>query len=152
MPVFEGLISDPAHNKAVLDLLFTLADWHACAKLRMHTDSTLAVLKTTTTSLGSQLRAFVKKICPSFDTKELPREEAVRARRRAKAKQNGKSVKEPSGSAKQKTLNLLTYKLHALGDYMASIIFFGTTDSYSTQPVSSIVHHFRSLSSEHSIG
>ncbi|THH19983.1 hypothetical protein EUX98_g8669 [Antrodiella citrinella] len=133
LPVFENLIPNPVHNKTVMDLLFTLADWHACAKLRMHTDSTLALLKSATTSLGSQLRAFIKKTCPHFDTKELAREEAAGIRRKARARAQGKTVK-ASGGAKPKTLNLLTYKLHALGDYLVSIIFFGTTDSYSTQP------------------
>ncbi|KAF8474549.1 hypothetical protein JB92DRAFT_2770763, partial [Gautieria morchelliformis] len=34
---------------------------------------------------------------------------------------------------KPKTLNLLTYKFHALGDYILTIRWFRTTDSYSTQ-------------------
>jgi hypothetical protein len=37
---------------------------------------------------------------------------------------------------KPKSLNLKTYKYHALGDYVSAIQCFGTTDSYSTQPVS----------------
>ncbi|KAJ7203528.1 hypothetical protein GGX14DRAFT_369445 [Mycena pura] len=38
---------------------------------------------------------------------------------------------------------MLTYKLHALGDYIASILWFGTSDSYSTQPVCIFVRaHF----------
>lgn len=40
-----------------------------------------------------------------------------------------------SDSAKVKILNLCTYKLHALGDYVRTIRLFGTTDSYSTQIV-----------------
>lgn len=39
-------------------------------------------------------------------------------------------------SRRTKVLNLLLYKLHALGDYVACIRMFGTTDSYSTQLVS----------------
>jgi hypothetical protein len=35
-----------------------------------------------------------------------------------------------------KTLNLETFKYHALGDISATIRRYGTTDSYSTQPVS----------------
>lgn len=38
---------------------------------------------------------------------------------------------------KAKLFSLLTYKLHALGDYMWTIQLFGTTDSYSTQIVRS---------------
>jgi hypothetical protein len=39
-------------------------------------------------------------------------------------------------SRRKKSFNLQTYKFHALGDYVASIRRFGTTDSYSTEPVS----------------
>lgn len=42
----------------------------------------------------------------------------------------------PRQPKKKKSFNLRTYKLHALGDYVASIRRFGTTDSYSTEPVS----------------
>jgi len=39
-------------------------------------------------------------------------------------------------SARQlKEFNLKTYKFHILGDYCSTIWHFGTTDSYSTQPV-----------------
>jgi hypothetical protein len=42
----------------------------------------------------------------------------------------------PRQPRKKRSFNLNTYKLHALGDYVASIRHFGTTDSYSTEPVS----------------
>lgn len=45
----------------------------------------------------------------------------------------------PRPSRMKKSLNLKTYKFHALGDYVASIRRFGTTDSYSTEPVSYIL-------------
>lgn len=38
-------------------------------------------------------------------------------------------------STLRKLLNLCTYKLHALGDYVISILRYGTTDGYTTQPV-----------------
>jgi hypothetical protein len=41
-----------------------------------------------------------------------------------------------SSARKPKYLNLNTYTYHALGDYAKTIQHFGTTDSYSTQPVS----------------
>lgn len=44
-------------------------------------------------------------------------------------------AKLPAGRRK-KTLNLNTYKAHALGDYVETIRRYGTTDSYSTEPVS----------------
>ena len=45
---------------------------------------------------------------------------------------------------KKKTFNLLTYKLHALGDYVQTICLFGSTDSYSTQIVRSRIEFFLS--------
>ncbi|THH09784.1 hypothetical protein EW146_g8583 [Bondarzewia mesenterica] len=87
------------------------------------------------------LRKFVNTTCTIFDTKELPSEEAARGRRAAALAQknptadatsnqgNGKATTGP----KSKTLNLATYKLHALADYCTTIRQFGTTDSYSTQ-------------------
>ena len=58
----------------------------ACIRqTRLHTASTLTGLKATTKSLGQLLRDFVKKVCPKYQTQELPREEAARARRRANA-------------------------------------------------------------------
>ena len=42
----------------------------------------------------------------------------------------------PSTSARKlKTLNIFTYKFHALGDYVQTIRLFGGTDSFSTQLV-----------------
>lgn len=136
--MFDGLFPDKGHNKEVLDLLFALADWHALAKLRLHTDTSLNHLQSATTILGSRLRHFVRHVCPLYDTRELPKEEAARARRRKrKAKDSAEPLPEVVYTGpKQKLLNLFTYKLHALGDYVNSIKQFGTSDSYSTQPVS----------------
>lgn len=122
-------------DKAVLDLLFSLADWHALAKLQMHTDFTLKLLQSATTMLRSQLCAFIKNVCPHFNTKELPCKQAACGCHWAKTAQAGQNVNQGTDGAKVKTLSLLTYKLYALGDYLISIIFFGTTDSYSTQLV-----------------
>jgi hypothetical protein len=47
----------------------------------------------------------------------------------------GSGATPPPVTPKQKLFNLLTYKLHSLGDYVRAIRWFGTTDSYSTQPV-----------------
>lgn len=50
---------------------------------------------------------------------------------------SGQESKVPSNNTrKPKLLNLETYTYHALGDYVRIIRTFGTTDSYSTQPVS----------------
>ena len=118
-----------------------MADWHANAKLGLHTDSTVLALKELAQSLGYQMRTFANKICSEYDTHELPREEAAWARRRAKkASQSNGDPTAPTSTAKvgplQKVFNLVTYKLHALGDYITHILRFGSTDSYLTQTVS----------------
>uniref|UniRef100_A0A8H8CGN3 Uncharacterized protein n=1 Tax=Psilocybe cubensis TaxID=181762 RepID=A0A8H8CGN3_PSICU len=148
MPVFEGLLPRK-HDEFIQNMLFTLCTWHAYAKLRLQTTSTLNGLKSTTKTLGKLLRGFAKDICPHYDTVELPQEEAARVRRRANAVKKGKILPNSrrktrnSGpideddsttqSKRRKVFNLLTYKLHALGDYVASIWRYGPTSGYSTQ-------------------
>ncbi|KAF7974699.1 hypothetical protein HWV62_11479 [Athelia sp. TMB] len=85
IPAFDGLLPEP-HNKIVLSLLFRLGEWHALAKLRMHTDSTLDRLDTATTVLGQELRRFSRITCAAYQTKELPKEVAARVRREARTK------------------------------------------------------------------
>lgn len=142
MPVIDGLLPSPC-NTIVLDLLFTLCTWHAYAKLRIHTSGTIASLSASTSTLGTLLRRFRSQVCSLYATKELPREEAARGRRTAAltAKGQGKrrAANEPTPTtSKPKLFNMLTYKLHALGDYVAAIIAFGPSDNYSTQVVSHI--------------
>ena len=107
----------------LLRLLYKAAEWHALAKLRMHTDSTLDLLEAVTKEFGRLMRQF-RDGTQGFDTVELPRETGA---------QKG------GANSSRKKLNLNTYKFHALGDYVATIRLFGTTDSYSTQVVSSKV-------------
>ncbi|CAK5269508.1 unnamed protein product [Mycena citricolor] len=138
MPAFEGLLGEDVMDDIVQDLLFTLALWHGLAKLRLHTDSTLALLKQTTRELGTLLRKFKNTVCQHFVTFELPKEEAARGRRNARkaeaARKAGNTTPNPKAtSKKQKEFNFQTYKAHALGDYVRTISFFGTVDSYSTQ-------------------
>lgn len=83
--MFEGLLPTP-HDKIVMDLLFSLAEWHALAKLRLHTESTIALLDDVTTALGAAFRGFQRQTCEAYDTRELPKEEAARARRRSRKK------------------------------------------------------------------
>lgn len=136
IPVIEGLL--PEHNDAILDLLFTLAEWHTLAKLKLHTDTTVGLLGAVTKELGRLLRRFKRVTCAAFNTKELPSEEAARGRRQAKkaAAGKGKARATAKTTANIKEYSLLTYKLHSLGDYVSNILWFGTSDSYSTQPVS----------------
>ena len=111
----------------LLWLLYKTAEWHALAKLRLHTDSTLDLLEVVTREFGCLMRQFRDKTSDEFDTVELPREAGTR--------------KGGARSSRKKKLNLNTYKFHALGDYVTTIRLFGTTDSYSTQLVSSIFRH-----------
>lgn len=134
MPVFDGLLPEP-HNKGVMDLLFSCAYWHMLAKLRMHTDQTLTLLDAATISLGEQFRHFQDSICPYFNTRELQREADARENK-AKKKEGG-SIAVGSATRQVKTINLNTYKYHALGDYADTIRKYGTTDLISTEPVSS---------------
>jgi hypothetical protein len=139
MPVFEGLLPR-RHNEIVLDLLFELAVWHAFAKLRIHTDKTLDLFQASTKTLTAAIRRFLKVTCIAYVTQELPKETAAHGRRTAAltAKYNTRTGKDGPGASlgpKCKTLNLATYKYHALADYPETIRRFGTTDNYNTQIV-----------------
>lgn len=105
----------------------------------MHTDETLGIMDKVTQRLGDAIRTFVTDTCPLYNTKELKREALGRQRReaRARSQQEGRGSTTTASGCRPKTLNLRTYKLHALGDYTATIRLYGTTDSYSTQTVSS---------------
>ena len=123
-------------NSRILHLLYRLCEWHALAKLRMHTDPSLDHLDTLTKELGALTREFRDKTCRSFEMKELPREAAARQRRAQQKKtQPHSSRRETSSARRLKTLNLKTYKYHALDDYVRTIRVFGCTDNYSTQLV-----------------
>ncbi|KAF9056169.1 hypothetical protein BJ165DRAFT_1522113 [Panaeolus papilionaceus] len=133
IPVFEGLLDEP-HNQRLMKLLYCMAEWHALAKLRMHTNRTIALLQELTTELGKQLRHFRDTTCVDFQTFELPKEALARARREAASSTGQHSATSGQSSGRQaKTLNLQTVKMHFLGDYATYIRLFGTTDSYSTQ-------------------
>lgn len=135
-------------------MLFELATWHALAKLRLHTESTLRDLEGSTSRLGSILRKFQSTICNKFVTKELPSEEAARGRRTAalalkkasklqthKGKGKAKAVVATPGPGptRMRKYNLSTYKMHALPDYPRYIRLFGSADGFSTWMVSSVI-------------
>lgn len=88
-----------------MSLLFRLAEWHALAKLRMHTESTLTQMEKVTTILGRQLRDFSNITCNAFKTTELPKEAASRACReiRQQSKQAPKLVAEATPDASSQT-------------------------------------------------
>ncbi|KAI0822192.1 hypothetical protein BC628DRAFT_1327977 [Trametes gibbosa] len=144
IPCFEGLLPD-AHNNAIMTLLYICAYWHALAKMRMHTDTSLGLLDDTTATLGYELRHFAWVTCPSFQTRETQSEydarKRVEARRTTQPAGTGQlstqSMPVLAGGRRPRQFNLRTIKLHFLGYYPKSIRESGTTDSYTTQTVRS---------------
>ena len=63
-------------NEVVITLIYRLAEWHALAKLHMHTEATVTHLEDATKMLGSELHHFRKHTCSAFSTVELPKEAA----------------------------------------------------------------------------
>ena len=130
------------HSKIVCELLFELATWHALAKLRLHTETTVTSLEHSTTRLGVAIRKFKKETCSAFTTFDLPSEDAARARRQAKNVAKGKTADGKPLKRKPRTFNMVTYKLHALGHYAEAIWRFGPSDGFSTQTVRVISRKF----------
>ena len=118
-------------------LLYRTAEWHAFSKLRLHTESTFNHLKKLTTELGRLMHKFRDVTKSDFTTFELPRETVAR-KRRSKGKGTEEISNPKSTSRKAKTLNLFTYKWHALADYVHSIHLFGRTDEFLTQLVGTL--------------
>ena len=127
MPAFEGLLNDQKADGIIQDMLFELSTFYMFAKLAMHTDTTLVAFEASVTRLGKAMRDFLFKLCPNYDTRELPRETESRKRRRKSSKPNGK--------VKRKNFNLNTYKYHRLADYPRVIREIGTLDGVSTMTV-----------------
>jgi len=68
-----------------MKLLYRISEWHALAKLQMHTENSLQLMEESTKDLGSLLRQFRTLTCSQFNTIELPREADARIRQRMKA-------------------------------------------------------------------
>ena len=119
-----------------MTLLYRTAEWHAFAKLQLHTESTLQHLKQLTTELGKLTRKFRNTTQTAFATFELPKETKARKKRQNSGKGKEKAPAGNGSGKKSKILNLSTYKWHALGDYVRAIRLFGPTDGFSTQVVS----------------
>ena len=129
MPAFEGLLPLP-DDRTCADMLFELANWHALAKLRLHTEVTLEILRESTIHMYEGIRRFAATTCTRYNTRELPNEVGARLRR-------GTKSKNISGDAQAVHFNVMnTYKYHCLGDYAEYIERSGTSDNYSTQIVS----------------
>ncbi|PBK62343.1 hypothetical protein ARMSODRAFT_895705, partial [Armillaria solidipes] len=144
IPIFEGLLPEP-FNGLLLTLLYRVAEWHTLAKLRMHTEQSLSWLDTSTQIFGRLMRQF-RDQTSHFDTVELPHEAAASEHRAPQNATGNPSMSteasaprpQASSACRPHKLNINTFKFHSLGDYVASIRLFGTTDSYSTQMVKSI--------------
>jgi hypothetical protein len=151
MPVFEGLLP-PTCEEPAQNLIFLFAEWHGLAKLRLHTSVTLKIMKKLTSKLGAALRDF-GKLTESLNVRETPKEYAPlpktyqtnkkstmakgkKTDHKAKTSQAPEEDTADSDGRRQCDLNLDTYKMHSLGDYVRTIEEYGTTDSYSTQIVS----------------
>ena len=86
------------------------------------------------TELGQLMRKFRDVTKSDFATCELPQETAA-WKRCSKGKEMEGTSNPTSTSRKPKTLNLFTYKWHALANYVHSIHLFVGTDRFSTQLV-----------------
>jgi hypothetical protein len=140
IPAFKGLFPHDEDNKIISNLLFLLATWHAYAKLCLHTKSTLEKQEAVGVSLCQALRTFTNVTCPCYATKELPQEANARtARQQTQATQGGRARRSAGSAVKPKRFNMSTYKVHCIPDYIAAIQRYGTTDSYNTQIVSSVL-------------
>jgi len=106
-----------------MKLLYRTAEWHGFAKLRMHTNTTIAHLEMLTREFGQLMRHFRESTCSEFKTMELPREVAARKRQHQRIQDRASKTgpSSASSSRKIKTLNLLTPKFHFLGDYASTI-------------------------------
>ncbi|KAI0309196.1 hypothetical protein OF83DRAFT_1089234 [Amylostereum chailletii] len=135
IPCFDGLLPAP-HDEAVQSLIYTMAHWHALAKMRMHTDTSLALLEDVTTALGVRLRRFAAVTSRAFNTRETKREYAARIRTQATQVKmgSGQNIIDSGSNARRPCqFNMKTIKVHFLGDYVDYIRSHGTTDSYTTQ-------------------
>ena len=91
------------------------------------------------------MRKFRDTTHSAFTTFELPKEAGARQRRQKSGKGKEKAGTGSTSGRKPRSLNLFTYKWHALGDYVRAIRLFGGTDGFSTQLVSVDCFHFVNL-------
>lgn len=139
IPCFDRLFPEEVDTE-IRQLLFRAAEWHALAKLRMHTDSSVTLLHNATVRLGVALRHFRDVICPKFDTVETPSEVLKRQRAVARAEAEGRTSSLAATTGRRpRAYNLNTPKVHFLGDYVPQIEWVGTSDSYTSENVSSLL-------------
>ena len=66
-PVFKGLLPEP-FNGMFLQLLYKTAEWHALAKLRIHTDLTLNLFDVVTREFGCLMQWLCDRTAHEFNT------------------------------------------------------------------------------------
>lgn len=81
---------------------------------------------------GVALRTFKEETCTVYLTRELPSESGKWLRRAVRRNAGDGAGTSGVQSSLDKSFNINTSKLHALGDYVSHIVMYGTTDSYST--------------------
>jgi hypothetical protein len=112
MPAFEGMFPDKVHDNSIQKLLYICCEWHALAKLRLHTDETLGLLEKVTATLGTQLRKFAKDICPAYSTMETDRKVAGRKRcTQRKSIERGQPIQVEENEGKITTNNTIVCDL-----------------------------------------
>ncbi|KAM5535815.1 hypothetical protein V8D89_010538 [Ganoderma adspersum] len=126
MPAFEGLL--PLHDdQTVADLLFELANWHALAKLCLHTNVTLDIFHAATQTMYEAVHTFEVTTCANYTMFELPNEAQVQARCQMKST----SRVAPSSAPKHVNFNVMnTFKYHSLGpmDNYTTQVFYARTN------------------------
>ncbi len=141
IPAIEGLLPQE-HCDIVTDLLFELANWHALAKLRLHTTVTLEVFRKATKLMYAAVRRFARTTCEAYVTYELDREAEARGRAQARAAIRIQAAGGTSTAVAKKDPKVVvfrvwhTYKYHCLGDYADCIERCGCTDCTTSQTVS----------------
>ena len=63
--MFEGLLGGQ-HNRRLMKLLYRMSEWHALAKLRMHTQDSLVLMDEITKELGDLSDSFGDSLVHSF--------------------------------------------------------------------------------------
>ncbi|EIW51500.1 uncharacterized protein TRAVEDRAFT_54536 [Trametes versicolor FP-101664 SS1] len=130
IPAFEGLMP-LRDDQTIADLLFELANWHALAKLRLHTAVTIKIPRAATTHMTDTMRHFSATTCERWETHELPREVDARVHRKEK---RGRNV--PPEVRERRTVHynvLNTFKFHGVPDYPDAIEMTSPSDTGSTQ-------------------
>ncbi|KAI0366150.1 hypothetical protein BV20DRAFT_1038521 [Pilatotrama ljubarskyi] len=130
LPAFEGLLP-LQDDQTTADLLFELVNWHALAKLRLHTEVTVEIFRAATNHMYAAVRMFARTTCETHTTHELKKEADARTRRRA-----ADSSRKVAASSERRIVKFNvwnTYKYHCLGDCPDCVVRAGPLETTSTQ-------------------